>query len=379
VGLESLDEELSDALGAVVGVAGITSPYLTIDDTGNVLNSYESVPGVQVAKFGTYHYSSGEEPVYGLRVQATNGTNIVQVGGGSSTGNAATQVEFYTAANHQTLTGTQRITLDSAGLLSLVNGTSMLLSTTSTFILANTSDQTTNYGKGIFRYNSNVLELGHILGGTGGKRQFKVGVGSTNDGALGRYLRFDWTGPCFLFNWVATSANPIASVGNGSSVTNTGGVQNVFVIDPTVNQSGVGGYTMLLVNPTESATGSGAKLLADFQVGGTSKASVDNTGKVVAHSYTTGSTTTATSAGTTTLTVASTRVQQFTGSTTHTCKLPTTGIVAGEQFFIVNFSSGDVTVQSSGANTITTVSSGVGKWFTTLVDTPTTAAHWKAV
>lgn len=39
------------------------------------------------------------------------------------------------------------------------------------------------------------------------------------------------------------------------------------------------------VNPTESSVGSGAKLLADFQVGGVSKASIDNAGKFNALSY----------------------------------------------------------------------------------------------
>ncbi len=46
----------------------------------------------------------------------------------------------------------------------------------------------------------------------------------------------------------------------------------------TINQSGTAGYTALLVNPTELATGSGAKLLADFQVGGVSKWKVRNDG-----------------------------------------------------------------------------------------------------
>ena len=51
---------------------------------------------------------------------------------------------------------------------------------------------------------------------------------------------------------------------------------------PTINQSGTAGYTALLINPTETATGTGAKNLIDAQVGGSSKFSVDNTGKVTA-------------------------------------------------------------------------------------------------
>lgn len=66
-----------------------------------------------------------------------------------------------------------------------------------------------------------------------------------------------------------------------------------------------------------------------------------------------GYTTTATAAGTTTLTVASTQQQYFTGTTTQTVVLPVTStLTLGQQFVIYNNSTGKVTVQSSGANTI---------------------------
>lgn len=66
-----------------------------------------------------------------------------------------------------------------------------------------------------------------------------------------------------------------------------------------------------------------------------------------------GLTTTATAAGTTTLTVASTDTQYFTGSTTQTVVLPVTSTLSlGARFYIGNQSSGNVTVQSSGSNTL---------------------------
>jgi hypothetical protein len=72
-----------------------------------------------------------------------------------------------------------------------------------------------------------------------------------------------------------------------------------------------------------------------------------------ANSFIQGYTTTATAAGTTTLTVSSTQMQYFTGSTTQTVVLPVaTTLVNGEQYQIVNSSSGVVTVQTSGTNTI---------------------------
>ena len=94
-------------------------------------------------------------------------------------------------------------------------------------------------------------------------------------------------------------------------------------------------------------------------------------------STTTGFTTTATSAGTTTLTVSSTQIQEFTGTTTHTVKLPTTGIVAGKQFTTINNSTGLVTVQSSSAASIIVLVPNSSATFTALIATPTTAANWR--
>lgn len=89
-----------------------------------------------------------------------------------------------------------------------------------------------------------------------------------------------------------------------------------------------------------------------------------------------GFTTTATAAGTTTLTISATGIQQFTGSTTQTVKLPTTGVVAGQAYKILNSSSGLVTVQSSGTNTIYVQASGVEATYTALIATPTTSGNW---
>lgn len=86
--------------------------------------------------------------------------------------------------------------------------------------------------------------------------------------------------------------------------------------------------------------------------------------------------TTATAAGTTTLTITAATTQYFTGTSTQTVKLPTTSVVVGQRYRVVNLSTGLVTVQSSGANTIVTL--GLNQWaeFTALAATPTTAANW---
>jgi hypothetical protein len=90
-----------------------------------------------------------------------------------------------------------------------------------------------------------------------------------------------------------------------------------------------------------------------------------------------GYTTTATAAGTTTLTVTSTYQQYFTGTTTQTLVLPVTStLVLGRSYRVVNNSTGAVTVQSSGANTILVLTAGASALFTCILTSGTDAASW---
>lgn len=92
-----------------------------------------------------------------------------------------------------------------------------------------------------------------------------------------------------------------------------------------------------------------------------------------------GFSTTATTAGTTTLTKDSNAIQYFTGSSSQTVILPvTTTLSTGYQFQIVNLSTGNVTVQSSGANTIVVVAGNSSSVFTCILASGTTAASWSA-
>jgi hypothetical protein len=87
--------------------------------------------------------------------------------------------------------------------------------------------------------------------------------------------------------------------------------------------------------------------------------------------------TTATAAGTTTLTTASMYQQFFTGSTTQTVVMPVAStLYLGQKFRIVNNSSGVVTAQSSGANTIYAIPAGGDVIFTCILASGTTAASW---
>jgi regulator of RNase E activity RraA len=102
----------------------------------------------------------------------------------------------------------------------------------------------------------------------------------------------------------------------------------------------------------------------------------DANANISADAFLPGTTSTATAASTTTLTVDSTQVQIFTGATTQTVQLPTTGVLKGRTVTIINQSTGLVTIQSSGANTINYASPSSVAVVQANTDTPTTAAHW---
>ena len=92
-----------------------------------------------------------------------------------------------------------------------------------------------------------------------------------------------------------------------------------------------------------------------------------------------GFTTTATAVGTTTLTNTSSYYQQFTGSTTQTVKLPVTStLVTGWTFHIVNNSTGNLSVVSSGNNAVITVVPGTTAMCTCIGIALTTAADWES-
>lgn len=88
---------------------------------------------------------------------------------------------------------------------------------------------------------------------------------------------------------------------------------------------------------------------------------------------------TATAAGTTTLDAYSWRIQRFTGSTTQTVVMPVTStLTIGRQFHIFNRSTGVVTVQSSGGNTICALASGESVILTCINLATATDAGWDA-
>lgn len=138
--------------------------------------------------------------------------------------------------------------------------------------LYNTASQTTNWERGELRWDSNILKLRPAATGSGVTRNVQVGTDDTN-------LTVNAAGSP-KFNFTRVSSTSLGLFGASYTMTASSGTQVMMSFTPTVNQSSTGGYTGLLINPTETAVGSGTKRLADFQVGSTSRFNVSNTGLV---------------------------------------------------------------------------------------------------
>lgn len=151
-----------------------------------------------------------------------------------------------------------------------------LPSTSTGIALYNTADQTTNYERLEAIWSGSTAIIRTVQGGSGSIRTLQLLSGSrgfTIRGASSPIIE------AISGNTTLTSGI-LAITSGGVNLNGTSATQIGVSISPTVTQSSTAGYTMLLVNPTESTTGSGTKLLADFQVGGASKFKIDNAGKV---------------------------------------------------------------------------------------------------
>jgi hypothetical protein len=183
-----------------------------------------------------------------------------------------------------------------------------------------------------------------------------------------------------------TNATSSTTTGTGSLVV-TGGVgigENLHVGSGVViggGLSALGTYieslglnTTDVTNSTSSITGTiktagGIGIVKDAHIGGNTYST----------NFVQGYVTTATAAGTSTLVVTSAQQQYFTGTTTQTIILPVTStLTLGHSFTIINNSTGALTVQSSGSNTIQVIIAESSLVVTCILTTGTTAASWSS-
>lgn len=178
-----------------------------------------------------------------------------------------------TAMNGSTPTS-MRFNASGLGIATSPTHSITLPSTSTGIALYNTSDQTTNYERFIAQWASNRIDLLAGSAGTGAVRDLRVG--NTNRSIVIAAASSSQGG--YQLNGGSTATASAVGVNVSYTTTSTSGNFVAMNVGPTINQSSTAGYTGVLVNVTESTTGSGTKLLADYQVGGVSKVNISNAG-----------------------------------------------------------------------------------------------------
>ncbi len=161
--------------------------------------------------------------------------------------------------------------------------------------------------------------------------------------------------------------------GNGITITGTSIAINTAVTADLSTAQGLTNKTLTTPVLTGLPTGSGVASAATAST----LMSRDANGNTFVNNIEVNYTVTATSGGTLTITVASSQLQVFTGSTTHTLQMPDVStLTTGFPYEILNLSTGAVTVTSSGGNTIIVLAGGTTAQINCAATTGTTNTSW---
>lgn len=280
-------------IGTITGVATVTntaSLYIGGAGSGGTNNYalYVAAGGVSFQSVTNGLVKS----TAGLLSNATAGTDYIV----PTTALTAGSVAFGGASNQLTQDNTNFFydgTNHFLGLMTAVPTDTLTIGYTGTTQRAlawyQTTDQTTNYSRLRMYYSTSSGSFQFLTenGGTGVLQNMNMTINGTafNIGAtvgtgittVGVQIRRD-----------STSTQSLLELYSAGMVGGAGITQNGLIIDPVINQSSTAGYNMLLINPTETGTGSGVKNLALMQVGGSTKLSITNAGTVLsAGAYTT--------------------------------------------------------------------------------------------
>ena len=226
--------------------------------------------------------------------------------------------------------------------------------------LVNVSSAQTLTGKTYVRGSTSTATAGGITTLTSASTQVQIFTGSTT-----QTVRMPSAG--------ITAGMTMTIVNNSSG--NLTIQSSAGVGFQTIPQFGIYNFVARVDTPTDWST-TGISLTG--AAAGGFAAVRDLNGYLFATGFAPTLTSTATAGTTTTFNAQSSEIQLFTGTTTHTCALPTTSIAAGRRLTIINTSTGSVTVNASGGANVTTLTAGTSATFTALQATPTTAAHWHA-
>lgn len=173
------------------------------------------------------------------------------------------------------------VTIDDSNLVGLGTSApthSLTMSSTATGLaLYNTSDQTTNYERGLISWSGSALNIGTTKAGSGTNRAITInaaGATAATFGSNGILTLSPGNG--------AVAGAAIVANNSGVSFAATSGSQSYMSLTSTVNQaSGSASFDGLLENFTWTAVGSGGGNFCRYQSAGVDVYRVDQNGKVV--------------------------------------------------------------------------------------------------
>ena len=254
-----IDEDLTNANTADATVAIQTASV--VDDAGTYTKS-DTVLEIQSTVIETSGTITDTAKVLEIKQLHTDASGDVVHINNDGTGNAI---------NIANSGGGNALVIDNGNIVMGDNSTTGI-----TFY--NTADQTTNFEKVTMSWVANVFDIGVSQGGSGSGRDLIIGTKS-------RRLLFDENTSAYFYKFDCSTSTTGSWVGIAGTPSNSSGTTNFLGITPTLNQSSTAGYNALLINPTETATGSGDKNLILAQVGDVDKFVVDNAGAITATSY----------------------------------------------------------------------------------------------
>jgi hypothetical protein len=400
------------AIPVITSAASATTSTLSIL-YGTFIQPFTSAGSTSLISIGTYYGERildisvgglGNTQVttkYGMRIEALTGTagattaNIyglyVDTVSGATTGNygiiSMSRVGIATATPTAMLqtggtiaTSTNTLAAQSGAYFgTAVNPTGAVTNVTALFLAPSFSTAggsiITSYGLRIQSYsvaanNNYALFVDAPSSATNNYTAFfggRTGIATTTPAAMlqtgGTIATSTNTNDAQSGTYLATAVNPTGAVSSATTLfvapsfsVASGSISNAYGIRISTYSVAAGANYGLYVNTPTSGTSNIALYTDNILLG-----------------YAT----TATAAGTTTLTNTSLAQQFFTGTTTQTVVMPVAStLFLGFQFFISNRSTGIVTVQSSGANTITAMPSNTSCVFTCILTSGTTAASW---
>lgn len=360
-----------------VGVAGVFTRRTDFDQASEIVVGAEAFVINGSANAGKKFTQNATVATVG-----TDAIVFVQTGGasgvswGSITGTLSAQTDLQTALDAKASTAL-------SNLASVAINTSLLPATDNSIDLGSASKQWKDLymtGASIYMAGVKTLSTAGLDLPSGGGIRTRTSAGNTV-----LLQAYDVDGAAYT-TFGTLTANNTPTLDFSSAVTFNGSTlgTNAFTSttyaplnSPTFTGTVALGSSPTMTTPIISglATGSGVASAATAST----LAARDANGNLTTNNYIPSYTSTATAGTTTTLTVSSPKLQYFTGSTTQTVTMPVAGtLVTGQSWIIVNSSTGDVTVQSSGGNSIQVMIAGSYLEITCISTAGTGTSSWNA-